>query len=257
MLRCSILLLVACSLCSAIPTSQFKRADESSGVFNVLSIGIRDFTMPSIFDFEWEEKSRSAIYIGQRLSQYDYGIVNIQEDFHFHDLLYRLNKHPFRTKDSGKFWYGSGLSTFSKYKWVDFSRTPWNRCGNPYDCFVSRGLTFMRVRIDQGVYIDMINLKLEANAGVEVKDYNARRSNMRQLAEFTDANSAGNAVLVFGDTSSLYTRSIDKAIIHLLTFRAVLMDAWIQAIGGDPLVTGPNITCPQGVPPNISCECQV
>ncbi|CAE6404012.1 unnamed protein product [Rhizoctonia solani] len=100
----------------------------------------------------------------------------------------------------------------------------------------------------------MINLKLEANAGVEVKDYNARRSNMRQLAEFIDANSAGNAVLVFGDTCSLYTRSIDKAIIHLLTFRAGLMDAWIQAIGGDPLVTGPNITCPQGVPPNISCE---
>ncbi|KDN36008.1 hypothetical protein RSAG8_11159, partial [Rhizoctonia solani AG-8 WAC10335] len=163
-------------------------------------------------------------------------------------------KYPFHTETSGDVPLGSGLNTFSKYSWVDFYRIKWDSCSNASenDCWTAKGFTFMRVRIDEGVYIDMINL--HANAGTPPGDRVARRSNIQQqVADFISANSFGNAVIVFGNTNSRYTRSEDN--IRLLTNQNGLTDAWVQAIGGNaPAADAEAIVCPKGVPPNISCE---
>ncbi|CAE6470352.1 unnamed protein product [Rhizoctonia solani] len=116
---------------------------------------------------------------------------------------------------------------------------------------IQKGFTFMRVRIDEGVYIDMINL--HANAGTGHSDQIARRSNIQQVADYISANSVGNAVIVFGNTNSRYTRDEDN--LDLLTSQNGLTDAWVQAIGGKTPIAGSDaLVCPRIVPLNIECE---
>ncbi|KAF8755113.1 Jacalin-like lectin domain [Rhizoctonia solani] len=187
------------------------------------------------------------------MSQINYGIINVQEDFNYHATLYQYDTHPFRTATSGGVPFGSGLNTLSKYDWVDFERIKWDQCSNASesDCLTPKGFTFMRVRIDEGVYIDMINL--HTDAGTEPGDEVARRSNIQQVADFINTHSAGNAVIVFGDTNSRYTRSDDN--IRLFTTQNGLTDAWVQAIGGKAPAAGADaIVCPEGIPSNINCE---
>ncbi|CAE6401320.1 unnamed protein product [Rhizoctonia solani] len=118
---------------------------------------------------------------------------------------------------------------------------------------VQKGFTFMRVRIDEGVYIDMINL--HTNTGVGLSDQAARRSNIRQVADYISANSAGNAVIVFGNTNSRYTRSEDN--LDFLTGQNGLTDAWVQAIGGRTPAAGSDaLICPRIVPLSIKCEAE-
>ncbi|CUA68615.1 putative protein Mb0912 [Mycobacterium bovis AF2122/97] [Rhizoctonia solani] len=171
------------------------------------------------------------------MAQYNYGIINVQEDFNYHATLYKYDNHPFRTATSGGYLVGSGLNTLSKYSWIDFIR----------------GFTFMRVRMDEGVYIDMINLRVDDATTTGPDDQKARRLKIHQIADFIEANSAGNAVIVFGDTGSRYTRRGDN--IRMFAAQNGLVDAWVQAIGGDPPIAcaEPNV-CPEGVPANISCE---
>ncbi|CAE6403390.1 unnamed protein product [Rhizoctonia solani] len=96
----------------------------------------------------------------------------------------------------------------------------------------------------------MINLRASNGAP---DDVTPRHQNIKQLVNFIKVNSAGNAVIVFGDTYSRYTRSKDN--IHLLTTQTGLTDAWVQTIGGDPPAAGADaMECPKGAPPNINCE---
>ncbi|KAF8685417.1 Jacalin-like lectin domain [Rhizoctonia solani] len=253
MLRRSVSLLAASSLCLAAPASLNERAAASSGSFNVLSMNVAG--LPAILNPNGEagDKTTNTMYIGQKMSQINYGIINVQEDFNYHATLYQYDTHPFRTATSGGVPFGSGLNTLSKYDWVDFERIKWDQCSNASesDCLTPKGFTFMRVRIDEGVYIDMINL--HTDAGTEPGDEVARRSNIQQVADFINTHSAGNAVIVFGDTNSRYTRSDDN--IRLFTTQNGLTDAWVQAIGGKAPAAGADaIVCPEGIPSNINCE---
>ncbi|KEP50417.1 endonuclease/exonuclease/phosphatase family protein [Rhizoctonia solani 123E] len=253
MLRRSISLLAACSLCLATVASLTKKTAVSSGTFNVLSMSIHGISTFFHPNDNWGDRDTNTKYIGQKMSQYDYGVINVQEDFNYHATLYKYDNHTFRTATSGGVLFGSGLNTLSKYDWVDFLRVDWRRCGDSYrdDCDLRRGFTFMRVQIEEGVYIDMINLHV--TDGMWSDDRFARHSQIRQLADFIEANSAGNAVIVFGDTSSRYTRPKDN--IRLLTTQNNLTDAWVQAIGGSPPEVGTDVTkCPDGLPPDIRCE---
>lgn len=78
--------------------------------------------------------------------------------------------------------FGSGLNTLSNYDWIDFSRTKWNECSDASenDCLTPKGFTFMRVRLEEGVYVDFVNL--HADAGVEEGDEEARTSNIQQVS---------------------------------------------------------------------------
>ncbi|CUA77320.1 hypothetical protein RSOLAG22IIIB_06648 [Rhizoctonia solani] len=110
----------------------------------------------------------------------------------------------------------------------------------------------MRMRVEEGVYIDMINLHTEIATASPANSI-ARLWNIQQIASFIDTHSAGNAVIVFGNTNSLYTGVKDN--IRLLTAHNGLTDAWVQAIGGTaPRSGGSSLECPKGVPPDISCE---
>lgn len=64
------------------------------------------------------------------------------------------------------------------------------------------------------VYVDFYNM--HTDAGTESGDLEARNDNLRQVREWIQTHSQGNAVLVYGDTNSRYSRSGDTGIRSLL-----------------------------------------
>ncbi|KAG8728926.1 hypothetical protein FRC11_009928, partial [Ceratobasidium sp. 423] len=113
MLRRSVSLFAAGSLCLAAPAGLTERAAASSGTFNVLSMGVAG--LPAILNPNGGsgDKTTNTMYIGQKMSQYDYSVINVQEDFNYHATLYQYDTHPFRTATSGGVPFGSGLNTLS------------------------------------------------------------------------------------------------------------------------------------------------
>ncbi|KAI5834684.1 mannose-binding lectin [Schizophyllum commune Tattone D] len=230
-------------------------ASAASGTFNILSMNVAG--LPAILNGNGEEgdKTTNTNLIGQNMAKIGYDLIHVQEDFNYHAALYDADTHPYRTATSGGVPFGSGLNTLSNSDWIDFSRTKWATCSDASesDCLTPKGFTFMRWRVDEGVYIDAINL--HADAGTEDGDNVARSANLDQVRDFIAANSAGNAVLVFGDTNSRYTRAVDTGIRDLVADQG-MTDAWVKhARGGSPPPAGADaILCPEGVPANISCE---
>jgi hypothetical protein len=125
---------------------------------------------------------------------------------------------------------GSGLNTLANYDWTDFTRVKWDKCSDAseFDCLTPKGFTFMRLKLADGVYIDAYNM--HADAGTEDGDLQARASNVQQVADYIDTWSTGNAVVVFGDTNSRYTRAGD--IITTFTTQNGLTDSWVELIHG-------------------------
>lgn len=126
--------------------------------------------------------------------------------------------------------FGSGLNTLSNFDWIGYSRVKWETCSNASggDCLTPKGLTFMRAKIDDGVYVDVYNV--HTDAGTEDEDLAARVANLEQVAAYIDTWSVGNAVLVYGDTNSRYTRAGDN--ITVFEKQNGLTDPWVELIHG-------------------------
>lgn len=189
----------------------------TSGSFNVLTYNIAGLPL-GLSDSDPETNTP---LIGQRLSDYD--IVNVQEDFNYHASLYENDTHAYRTSTSGGAGIGDGLNTLSDYAFEDFERVDWEECTGS-DCLTPKGFTVMRVRLDEGVFLDVYNV--HANSDVTDEALAARRANIDQLSAFIDENSAGNAVIVMGDTNTRYTRSGDN--IRTLNEENGLTDVWVE-----------------------------
>lgn len=186
--------------------------------------------------------------IGERLNGYD--LVNVQEDFNYHDELYERAEHPHRTETSGPAVFGDGLNTLSEYRFADFRRITWDDCHGT-DCLTPKGFTFARIELAAGAGLDLYNV--HANAGTAPGDLAARRSNLEQLSEFVGENSEGNAVLVMGDTNTRYTREGDN--IRELVDANGLTDAWValERSGTRPTRGSEPLVCDQQRPSD-SCE---
>jgi hypothetical protein len=199
-----------------------------SGSFNVLTYNVAG--LPSAISSASTPRDTSTTAIGQRIAPYD--IVHVEEDFNYHSYLYAGDtNHAYRTPTSGGAGIGSGLNTLSKlpYDEDDFERVHWNSCQiDSGDCLTPKGFTFMRERLADGVYVDFYNL--HTNAGTNDGDEASRADNLNQLTAFINSHSAGNAVVVMGDTNTRYTRSADT----IAEFGAAngLTDAWVKLIRG-------------------------
>jgi endonuclease/exonuclease/phosphatase family metal-dependent hydrolase len=198
-------------------------ASAQGGSFSVLSYNIAG--LPG-FLHDGDPATNTPI-IGSRLGPYD--IVHVQEDFNYHAALYAADDHPHRTPTSGGVPFGDGLNTLAHLPFEDFQRVTWNDCSSGSgDCLTPKGFTFMRVRLAEGVWIDLYNL--HTDAGAESGDLAARRANLDQLSAFMRTRSAGNAVIVFGDTNTRYTREGD-AIAEFAAANG-LTDPWVQLVRG-------------------------
>jgi endonuclease/exonuclease/phosphatase family metal-dependent hydrolase len=229
----------------AAPVAPAASAPPSTGSFSVLSYNVAG--LPE--GLSSGNPERNTPVIGQRIAPYD--IVHVQEDFNYHSSLYANDTHPYRTPTSGGAVFGDGLNTLSDYPYSDFTRDDWNSC-NGTDCLTPKGFTWSRIRLAEGVYIDFYNL--HPNAGTTAADLSARRSNVTELSGFIAANSAGNAVVVAGDTNTRYTRVGDN--IRDLVSANGLTDAWVQQErGGIPPAAGsPALVCDDA---EVTAACEV
>ncbi|MET7985803.1 MULTISPECIES: jacalin-like lectin [unclassified Streptomyces] len=203
-------------------------AAADSGTFSVLSYNVAG--LPDGISSAPTPRQAATTAIGGLIAPYD--IVHVEEDFNYHAALYAADTaHAYRTPTSGGAGIGSGLNTLSKisYDTDDFERVGWNSCQiDSGDCLTPKGFTFMRERLAEGVYVDFYNV--HTNAGTNDGDLASRADNLSQLTSFISTRSAGNAVVVMGDTNTRYTRSGDT----IAEFAAAngLTDAWVQLVRG-------------------------
>lgn len=94
--------------------------------------------------------------------------ADMLKDFNYHAHLYKTDNHPYRTLTSGGAGIGSGLNTLANYPWIDFTRVNWETCSDASgaDCLTPKGFTMIRVRFDEGVYVDFYNLHADAGYAV-------------------------------------------------------------------------------------------
>ncbi|QNP69448.1 endonuclease [Streptomyces roseirectus] len=216
----------------------------TSGTFNVLTYNVAGLPEP----LSSSKPATNTPLISPRLGAYD--IVNVQEDFNYHAALYERDDHPYRTPTSGGVPFGDGLNTLSDLPFEDFERVRWNSCTGT-NCLTPKGFSLARVRLAEGAFVDLYNVHTNADSTEDALA--ARRANITQLSDFIRANSAGNAVIVMGDTNTRYTRSGDN--IRTLTSVNGLTDAWVQLVRGGtaPTQGADALVCPTSAPPN-TCE---
>ncbi len=216
----------------------------TSGSFNVLTYNIAGLPL-GLGDSDPETNTP---LIGQRLGPYD--IVNVQEDFNYHASLYANDTHPYRTATSGGAAFGDGMNTLSDYAFEDFQRVKWNNCTGT-NCLTPKGFSLARVRIAEGVFVDLYNV--HTNADSDDAALAARRANIEQLSDFIQANSSGNAVIVMGDTNTRYTRAGDN--IRTLLSENGLKDPWVDLVKGGtaPAQGSDALLCDSAAPTN-DCE---
>ena len=217
----------------------------TGGSFEVLTYNVAGLPEP----LSSGDPAVNTPLISPRLAPYD--IVNVQEDFNYHAALYAGDDHAHRTPTTGGVPFGSGLNTLSHRPYSDLERTKWSSC-NGTDCLTPKGFTYQRITLAAGVTADLYNL--HPNAGVEAADLTARRANITQLSRHIAAHSAGNAVIVMGDTNTRYTREADN-IRELVTTNG-LTDAWVQLERGGqaPAAGAPALVCD---PAAVTDSCEV
>ncbi|MFD4669067.1 jacalin-like lectin [Lentzea sp. NPDC058450] len=217
----------------------------TGGSFQVLTYNVAGLPEP----LSSGDPAVNTPLISPRLAPYD--VVAVQEDFNYHAALYAGDNHAHRTPTSGGVPFGSGLNTLSHRPYQDLERTKWSSC-NGTDCLTPKGFTFQRIALAEGVSVDLYNL--HPNAGTEPADLAARRANITQLSRYVAANSAGQAVIVLGDTNTRYTRADDN-IRELVTTNG-LTDAWVQLERGGqaPAAGSPALVCD---PAAVTDSCEV
>jgi hypothetical protein len=170
-----------------------------------------------------------------------YDLVLAQEDFAFHPDLASQAAHPHQSGSfPDDFFNADGLNRFSLSPFANHTRVTWDECfgivSNGSDCLTTKGFSFARHEIVPGGFVDVYNW--HADAGGDPGSNAARRSNLRQLAAAIVANSAGNAVIVGGDSNSRYNDAED--IVPELLDTAGLLDVWVElSRAGDRPGTGP------------------
>ncbi|EGZ21317.1 hypothetical protein PHYSODRAFT_495152 [Phytophthora sojae] len=223
---------------------------QAENTFSVLCYNVAG--LPAILSSGNPEAN--SLEMGRRISDWD--IVNVQEDFNYHSFIYKENTQKYRTATSGGVPFGSGLNTLSRlpFSVLGLERVRWAECSNDEsaDCMTPKGFTLQGVQLADGVTIDVYNL--HADAGTSQTDQKARASNLQQLGDYIKENSAGNAVIVMGDTNTRYTRSLDT--IAEFVAEQNLTDGWIEYVrkGSLPKKGGDAILCDAT---NMTNKCEV
>jgi len=221
-------------------------AQAASGTFTTLAYNVAG--LPQVLSSAAGNRSTATKLISCYVNKFDF--VNVQEDFNYHAELYNsCDNHPYRSPTSGGAAVGSGLNSLSRFPYDDWDRVSWKNC-NGVDCLTPKGFTMARTRLAEGVYVDIYNLHTQAQTATA--DLDARRKDILQLLAYIEIESAGNAVIVMGDTNTRYTRDGD----NMWEFqRRGFGDAWVTRVrnGSVPAVSNTALTCDPAVT-SPTCE---
>lgn len=195
---------------------------------------------------------RRAAAIGALATTYD--IVLFQEDFEFHGVMRRQLADRVGVAGNGVVRnlphlaakillaplevlvshfsapYSAGLSTFVKpglARADDVDREPFGVCdgwlGARFDCWASKGYLRVGVRTPEGARVDIYSTHLDAGRGARSVD--ARRRQLRILANAIERESADRAVIVGGDLNLVFDRPGDAALMAEFRARLHLLDS--------------------------------
>ena len=174
-------------------------------------------------------------FAGKYLSENNFDIVAVQEDFGYHkNLVANMNGFNYMTNYTGGIPGGDGLNIFTKNMPVyNETRVAWNdACGilsDGSDELTPKGFVYTVIDLGNGIYVDFYNLHADAYGGKG--SIAARTSQFKQLAEFIKARSAENdrPVIVTGDFNNhIHTHEDDGALYKTLYLECGLKDAWIE-----------------------------
>ena len=192
---------------------------------------------------------KNTPYIGKLINDYD--IVQVQEDFNYHELLIKNDNHPYETKTKAlSVPFADGLNTFSNYEILDLKRFRWNDC-TAADCLTPKGFSFSKINFQNQFIIDFYNI--HANAGSEGNEMAARRKNIVQFMDYVDTHSGDNPVIIMGDFNSRYSRTGD---IIRRVLESNFKDAWIEIErnGVLPILDNIGLVCEEGSGNGPNCE---
>jgi len=180
-----------------------------------------------------------------------YDIVNVQEDFFYHDSLYHYLNFPYKSKYVANRFLGDGLNTVSTIPFTDYNRIEWDSC-NGFDCYTPKGFAVTKLRFKKDVYVDLYNV--HCNAGSDTNDLRARRDNILQLCKYIDTHSAGNAIILMGDFNCRYTRTGDN--IREVDNRG-LKNVWVELLRGGALPLQNDVSLMDCAPNATNATCEV
>lgn len=197
------------------------------GEFSVLSYNVAG--LPA--EISKEDPAKHLPLISPLLNDFD--VVLTQEDFdwwgelaggfdfvHYHERLrakavheHRSPQHPgpeavgINATNRPDLQIGDGLGVLSKFPIEGNERVPWAGCfggfdtsdGGAADCLAMKGFSLTRLTLADGAVVDLYNLHLEA--GGTATDQQLQADDVAQLGAYIVEHSAGNAVILGGDTN--------------------------------------------------------
>ena len=186
-----------------------------------------------------EDVAANQTAAGRYLSENDFDIAAVQEDFNYHSSLVEgLSGFDYLTNHTGNIPGGDGLNIFTKAMPIyNETRVAWNEsCGilsDGSDELTPKGFIYTVIDIGNGIYVDFYNLHADAYGGEGSKA--ARTSQFRQLAEFIEARSAENdrPVIITGDFNyHLHGREDNYSLYNILCVELGMKDAWVEYLNG-------------------------
>ena len=183
------------------------------------------------------DPERNIPQISPLLNGFD--LVLVQEDFWYHQELVAQVQHPHRsepwTDDPAQDGMGDGLNRFSQLAFGELERVPWYSCHGRLecasDCLATKGWSYARHTLDEGVEVDVYNLHKEAGSCPE--DVEIRANAAEHLVEAIAARSEGRAVIVAGDFNLKVDRPGDGDSLRRIVEGAGLTDACEAVACGD------------------------
>lgn len=169
--------------------------------------------------------------IGELINKSDYDIVAVQEDFGYHSSLVKpMTNYPYKTNHTGGIPGGDGLNLYSKFPLYNETRIKWNKAygiiDHGADDMTPKGILYSVIEIADGVYVDFYDIHADANGDEGSRE--ARRDNLKQLADLITARGTDRPVIVTGDVNISSHFSDDCGINEYLFYGCGLKDAWIE-----------------------------
>jgi hypothetical protein len=118
---------------------------------------------------------------------------------------------------------------------------------NGSDCDTPKGFFFARYALATGATVDVYDL--HADAGQDEGSRAARRDNVAQVIAAVNANSPeGQAVIIAGDTNSLYTKTPNDLIETVLSGVPGIKDVWVELVNGGVVPRPAPTSTPAAIP---------
>ena len=191
--------------------------------------------IPVVGDFQgtsFTTTKQRAELIGKLLNGTGADIIGTEEDFNAaEDLAAQMTDYRYHSFTSGGLAQGQGLNIYSKYKIYNVDRVNWNRefgtLSGSMDRLSNKGFIYALVELQPGVYIDLINVHMDA--GYDILSVLARADNFRQLAAYINENlNDGRALIVQGDFNFKFKRQLKDDIVTNLLAPTGLKDVWAE-----------------------------